>query len=95
MSLLCAQNRKRKDTPDDGDLFRHFCVPGLQCTVHLQEEITAWTALRIRCFSGCGGEVRTRMGRWGVISREAANGRLRDGKAQVLLRTDAASEESE
>lgn len=61
----------------------------------LREELTSTTTLRVMCFSGCGGEVRTRVGRWCVISGEAANGRLREGKAQALLSSDAASEESE
>jgi hypothetical protein len=44
------------------------------------------------CFSGRGGEVREKDGRWRTISREEAKRLFRTGKADVLLCTDAAAE---
>jgi len=58
----------------------------------LREELTMKTSLRVMCFSGRGGEVRDTDGRWRTISREEAKRRFREGKADVLLCTDAASE---
>jgi adenine-specific DNA methylase len=58
----------------------------------LRDELTTQTSLRVMCFSGRGGEVRDTDGRWRRISREEAKHRFREGKADVLLCTDAASE---
>ncbi|MBM3879666.1 MAG: helicase [Verrucomicrobia bacterium] len=58
----------------------------------LREELTTQTSLRVMCFSGRGGEVRDSDGHWRKISREEAKRRFREGKADVLLCTDAASE---
>lgn len=48
--------------------------------------------LRVMCFSGRGGEIRENDGTWRTVSRELAKRHFRDGKADVLLCTDAASE---
>lgn len=48
--------------------------------------------LRIMCFSGRGGEVRENDGTWRTVTREAAKRHFREGKADVLLCTDAAAE---
>jgi len=58
----------------------------------LREELTAKTTLRVMCFSGRGGEVRENDGHWRTISRDEAKRRFREGKADVLLCTDAAAE---
>lgn len=58
----------------------------------LRDELAVNTSLRVMCFSGRGGEVRETDGRWRAISREEAKHRFREGKADVLLCTDAASE---
>lgn len=58
----------------------------------LRDELTTKTSLRVMCFSGRGGEVRDTDGHWRKISREEAKRRFREGKADVLLCTDAASE---
>jgi len=58
----------------------------------LREELTTKTSFRVMCFSGRGGEVRDTDGRWRRISREEAKRRFREGNADVLLCTDAASE---
>ena len=58
----------------------------------LREELAGKTTLRVMCFSGRGGEVREKDGRWRAISREEAKRQFRTGKADVLLCTDAAAE---
>ena len=58
----------------------------------LREELTAKTTLRVMCFSGRGGEVRENDGHWRTISRDEAKRRFREGKADVLLCTEAAAE---
>ena len=58
----------------------------------LRDELAIKTSLRVMCFSGRGGEVREKDGRWRVISREEAKQLFRSGKADVLLCTDAAAE---
>ena len=58
----------------------------------LRDDLATNTSLRVMCFSGRGGEVRETDGRWRTISREEAKRRFREGKADVLLCTDAASE---
>jgi SNF2 family DNA or RNA helicase len=58
----------------------------------LRDELATKTSLRVMCFSGRGGEVREKDGRWRSISREDAKGIFRAGKADVLLCTDAAAE---
>ncbi len=58
----------------------------------LREELAGKTTLRVVCFSGRGGEVREKDGRWRLISREDAKRLFRAGKADVLLCTDAAAE---
>ena len=58
----------------------------------LRDELAAKTSFRVMCFSGRGGEVREKDGRWRAISREEAKRLFRTGKADVLLCTDAAAE---
>jgi superfamily II DNA or RNA helicase len=48
--------------------------------------------LRIMCFSGRGGEVTSPDGTWRTISRDGVKRRFQEGRADVLLCTDAASE---
>src|SRR5882672_7229641 len=48
--------------------------------------------LRIMCFSGRGGQVLDKDGSWRVISRDEVKRQFREGKADVLLCTDAAAE---
>ena len=55
----------------------------------------SWRAaviLRAICFSGRGGEVRDPDGTWRIVSRDDVKRRFREGKADVLLCTDAAAE---
>ena len=44
------------------------------------------------CFSGRGGEVPTPAGDWQVISRESTKQRFREGRAEIMVCTDAAAE---
>lgn len=47
---------------------------------------------KVMCFSGRGGEVPTPGGGWHIISRDETKDAFREGKAELLLCTDAASE---
>ena len=49
-------------------------------------------ALRLMCFSGRGGEVRSAGGAWTTIGRDEVKRRFREGEADLLLCTDAAAE---
>ena len=49
-------------------------------------------ALRLMCFSGRGGEVRSAGGAWSTIGRDEVKRRFREGQADLLLCTDAAAE---
>jgi ERCC4-related helicase len=46
----------------------------------------------ILCFSGRGGEVRDGTGHWRTVSRDEVKRRFREGRAAILLCTDAAAE---
>ena len=48
--------------------------------------------LRLMCFSGRGGEIRSQDGAWRTISRDEVKEYFREGKADLLLCTDAAAE---
>ena len=48
--------------------------------------------VKIMCFSGRGGEVIATDGTWRTISRDDVKRRFREGRADVLLCTDAAAE---
>ena len=48
--------------------------------------------LRVMCFSGRGGEILEKDGTWRVVGREDAKRRFKQGKADVMLCTDAAAE---
>ncbi len=61
----------------------------------LREELGGWDAapaLRLMCFSGRGGEIRSASGAWSMIGRDEVKRRFRDGEADLLLCTDAAAE---
>ena len=49
-------------------------------------------ALRLMCFSGRGGEIRSAGGEWSAIGRDEVKRRFREGEADLLLCTDAAAE---
>lgn len=44
------------------------------------------------CFSGRGGEILSSAGTWEIISRDATKQRFRDGRAEIMVCTDAAAE---
>src|SRR5690606_3157117 len=46
----------------------------------------------ILCFSGRGGEVLEHDGKWRTVSRDDVKRRFREGRAEILLCTDAAAE---
>ncbi len=58
----------------------------------LRDHLSLDGTLRLMCYSGRGGEVRSADGTWRVISRDDAKRRFREGQADVLLCTDAAAE---
>ncbi|MEI6972927.1 MAG: helicase-related protein, partial [bacterium] len=58
----------------------------------LRDTLVTPSNIRIMCYSGRGGEVCDADGRWRTISREEAKRIFRDGKADILLCTDAAAE---
>jgi SNF2 family DNA or RNA helicase len=58
----------------------------------LRDQLSRNSAVRIMCYSGRGGEIRSADGTWRVISRDDAKRRFREGQADVLLCTDAAAE---
>ena len=58
----------------------------------LRDQLAAQPGMRVMCFSGRGGEVREKDGSWRVISRDDAKRQFREGKADILVCTDAAAE---
>jgi SNF2 family DNA or RNA helicase len=58
----------------------------------LRDQLSRNSTIRLMCYSGRGGEVRSADGSWRVISRDDAKRRFREGQADVLLCTDAAAE---
>ncbi len=58
----------------------------------LRDHLAGETDRSVICFSGRGGEVRSPDGRWKVISREEVKKRFREGRAEILVCTDAAAE---
>ena len=58
----------------------------------LRGELLKDAARRLMCFSGRGGEIPSDDGSWHRIGRDDAKRRFREGEADVLLCTDAASE---
>ena len=58
----------------------------------LREALAADIDLRLMCYSGRGGEIRSADGSWQRVSRDDARRRFRSGEADVLLCTDAAAE---
>lgn len=58
----------------------------------LRDHIASASDRSVICFSGRGGEVRAPDGRWTVISREDVKRRFREGRAEILICTDAAAE---
>src|SRR5690606_39436260 len=57
----------------------------------LREHLVA-AGFSVLCFSGRGGERRDEGGRWRVVSRDEARRLFREGRADILLSTEAASE---
>ncbi|MGH1591134.1 helicase-related protein [Methylobacterium phyllosphaerae] len=58
----------------------------------LRDHLVTMTNRSVICFSGRGGEIRANDGRWTVISREEVKRRFKDGRAEILVCTDAAAE---
>jgi SNF2 family DNA or RNA helicase len=58
----------------------------------IRTELTRENDLRVICFSGRGGEIRDPDGTWRIVSRDDIKRRFREGKADVLVCSDAAAE---
>jgi SNF2 family DNA or RNA helicase len=58
----------------------------------IRDELTRENNLRVICFSGRGGEIRDPDGMWRIVSRDDIKRRFREGKADVLVCSDAAAE---
>lgn len=58
----------------------------------LRVELARDTDFSLMCFSGRGGEFQTSDGNWKRLSREETKRLFREGRAEVLLCTDAAAE---
>lgn len=58
----------------------------------LRDRLLVDSDFRLMCYSGRGGEVPTAGDGWRQIGRDDAKLRFREGKAEVLLCTDAAAE---
>ena len=61
-------------------------------TVDFLRDFLVQQGCSVMCYSGRGGEVLTHAGQWQRISRDDAKRRFKDGKAKILLCTDAAAE---
>lgn len=58
----------------------------------LRDEVARGLNTSVMCFSGRGGEMRQYDGTWRLISREETKRLFREGKAEILICTDAAAE---
>lgn len=58
----------------------------------LRDEVAMGLKASVMCFSGRGGEIRQHDGTWRIISREETKRLFREGKAEILICTDAAAE---
>lgn len=61
-------------------------------TMDMLRDGLARDGAQVICFSGRGGEVPAPGGGWRTVTRDDVKGRFRDGRADVLLCTDAAAE---
>jgi len=58
----------------------------------LRKYLSDQSDLKLLCYSGRGGEIKSTSGSWSKISREETKRRFRNGDADLLLCTDAAAE---
>ena len=61
-------------------------------TMDYLRDLLAEGGSSLMCFSGRGGEVRNSDGGWTQITRDEVKRRFKDGRAEVLVCTDAAAE---
>jgi len=88
VKLLQEIGKLREDSYDQVMVFTQYTDTMDFLRGHLTQE----TDLRVLCFSGRGGELPGRDGSWRKISRDEIKRIFREGGADVLLCTDAASE---
>src|SRR5690606_2619140 len=58
----------------------------------LRDQLVRGLSWSVMCFSGRGGEVLDPAGSWRLISRDDAKRMFADGRAELLICTDAAAE---
>lgn len=61
-------------------------------TMDYLRELLAVAGSSVMCFSGRGGEIRNTDGTWSLITRDEVKRRFKEGRAEVLVCTDAAAE---
>lgn len=61
-------------------------------TMDYLRELLAAAGNSVMCFSGRGGEIRNTDGTWTLITRDEVKRRFKEGRAEVLVCTDAAAE---
>jgi SNF2 family DNA or RNA helicase len=61
-------------------------------TMDYLRELLAVAGNAVMCFSGRGGEIRSTDGTWSLITRDEVKRRFKEGRAEVLVCTDAAAE---
>lgn len=103
-ALLAAIKRLPPDSKADVLLeeLRGLREQGYRQVMVFTQYTDTMDALRIRiadafgpgviCFSGRGGEILSSSGAWETISRDATKQRFRDGRAEIMVCTDAAAE---
>ena len=82
----------RQDFLADGDERTRMDESGGEVAEVSRGAVRPQGALRLMCFSGRGGEIRSSGGEWSAVGRDEVKRRFREGEADLLLCTDAAAE---
>ena len=82
----------RRDPLAEGDGRTRADQPGKGVADSASGADQSQGALRLMCFSGRGGEIRSSGGEWSAVGRDEVKRRFREGEADLLLCTDAAAE---
>ena len=82
----------RQDSLADGDERTRMDESGAGGAEVSRGAVRPQGALRLMCFSGRGGEIRSSGGEWSTVGRDEVKRRFREGEADLLLCTDAAAE---
>ena len=82
----------RQDFLPEGDGRTRADQPGKGAADSSSRADRPQRTLRLMCFSGRGGEIRSSGGEWSAVGRDEVKRRFREGEADLLLCTDAAAE---